>query len=256
MVVKHGGFMDAISIVKNKFWSKKIKEYEKRFVLQDNARPGNTDNDIKWICAELKRKYGEKNVLSSRKIFPEKRPPKIEWTVTLHIQKGCYEKIDVCLSNVSISSWYLASFIIQAEQGEGILCHSDRREDIVKLFSALYDDYEKNMEELSAFIVKDQRSEKLCKMGAAGARILIPKEMAKANFEWNLAEEKTRSVLHIKTKRGKMIEISLGHKTFLKLLPDMIEVIEQTERYLDSVPYPVNIKNCSKNAKWRKGGGE
>lgn len=247
--------MNDISNVKNKFWSKKIKEYEKRFVLQDNARPGNTDQDIKWICAELKRKYGEKNVLSSRKIFPEKRPPKIEWTVTLHIQKGCYEKIDVCLSNVSISSWYLASFIIQVEQGEGILCHSDRREDIIKLFDALYNDYEKNMEELSAFIVKEQRGEKLRKMGAAGARILIPKEMAKTNYEWNLIEEKTRSVLHIKTKRGKMIEISLGHKTFLKLLPDMIKVIEQTERYLDSVPYPVNIKNCSKNAKWRKGGG-
>lgn len=247
--------MNDISNVKNKFWSKKIKEYEKRFVLQDNARPGNTDQDIKWICTELKRNYGEKNVLSSRKIFPEKRPPKIEWTVTLHIQKGCYEKIDVCLSNVSISSWYLASFIIQVEQGEGILCHSDRREDIIKLFDALYNDYEKNMEELRAFIVNEQRSEKLRKMGAAGARILIPKEMAKTNYEWNLIEEKTRSVLHIKTKRGKMIEISLGHKTFLKLLPDMIKVIEQTERYLDSVPYPVNIKNCSKNAKWRKGGG-
>ncbi len=248
--------MNDISNVKNKFWSKKIKEYEKRFVLQDNARPGNTDQDIKWICAELKRKYGEKNVYSARKILPEKQPPKIEWDVILQIKKSGYEKIGVRLSNYSISSWYEASFIIQVEQGEGVLCHSDRREDIAKLFGALYDDYEKNMEELSAFIVKEQRSEKLRKMGAAGARILIPKEIAKTNYEWNLVEEKTRSVLHIKTKRGKMIEISLGHKTFLKLLPDMIKVIEQTERYLDSVPYPVNIKNCSKSAKWRKGGGE
>lgn len=247
--------MNDISNVKNKFWSKKIKEYEKRFVLQDNARPGNTDQDLKWIYTELKRKYGEKNIYSARKILMEKRPPKIEWTVTLYIQKGCYEKIDVCLSNVSISSWYEASFTFRIEQGEGILCHSDRREDIIKLFDALYNDYEKNMEELRAFIVNEQRSEKLRKMGAAGARILIPKEMAKTNYEWNLIEEKTRSILHIKTKRGKMIEISLGHKTFLKLLPDMIKVIEQTERYLDSVPYPVNIKNCSKNAKWRKGGG-
>ena len=111
------------------------------------------------------------------------------------------------------------------------------------------------MEELKDFIVQEQKSEKLRKMGAAGARILIPKEMAKTNYEWNLAEEKTRSVLRVKTKRGKMIEISLGHKTFQKLLPDMIKVIEQTERYIDSVPYPVNIKNCSKSAKWRKGGG-
>ena len=248
--------MSDISNAKNKFWSKKIKEYEKHFVLQDNGRPGNTDRDIKWICAELKRKYGEKNVYSARKILPEKRPPKIEWDVILQTKKSGYEKIDVRLSNYSISSLYLASFIIQVEQGEGILCHSDRREDIVKLFGALYNDYEKNMEELRAFIVQEQKSEKLRKMGAAGARILIPKEMAKTNYEWNLAEEKTRSVLHIKTKRGKMIEISLGHKTFLKLLPDMIKVIEQTERYLDSVPYPVNIKNCSKSAKWHKGGGE
>ena len=254
--MKIARIMSDMSIVKNKFWSKKIKEYEKRFVLQDNASPGNTDQNIKWICAELKRKYGEKNIYCARKILPEKRPPKIEWDVILQIQKSGYEKINVRLSNYSISSWYEASFIIQVEQGEGVLCHSNRREEIVKLFAALYDDYEKNMEKLSTFIVKEQRSEKLRKIGAAGARILIPKEMAKTNYEWNLVEEKTRSVLHIKTKRGKMIEISLGHKTFLKLLPDMIKVIEQTERYLDSVPYPVNIKNCSKSAKWRKGGGE
>ncbi len=248
--------MDDISNVKKKFWSKKIKEYEKRFVLQDNARPGNTDQDLKWICAELKRKYGEKNVLSSRRILPERNPPKIEWDVILQIQKGGYEKIDVRLSNFSISSWYLASFIVQAGWGKGILCHSNRKEEIVKLFDALYVDYEKNMEELKAFIVKVQRGEKLRKIGSVGARVLITKEMAKTNYEWKLIEEKTRSVLHIKSKRGKMIEISLGHKTFLKLLPDMIKVIEQTERYLDSVPYPVNIKNCSKSAKWRKGGGE
>ncbi len=241
--------MSDIFDVKKRFWSRKIKKYQKIFDLVKGYRPFYIDQDIEWVCNELEKKYGQKSVFSSRRILHETIPATVDWPVTLRIQKGRYEKIDISLSNICVNFSIETSFRLQIEQTAGALFHLHRREEIIELFDALFDDYEKNMEELEMFIMSEEKIERLRQIESAGVYDLIPKVMAKTNYEWNLVEDKACSVLQIKAKRGKMIEISLDHKAFRNKIPDMTNVIEQTESYLDSVPYPINIRNCGKTRK-------
>lgn len=76
--------------------------------------------------------------------------------------------------------------------------------------------------------------------------------MLQTNHEWNLVEENDRFLLQIKTKRHKMIEISLKEKNFVQKMPEIPSAITQIERFLESAPFPVDIKNYGNNILWKR----
>ena len=76
--------------------------------------------------------------------------------------------------------------------------------------------------------------------------------MLQTNHEWNLVEENDRFLLQIKTKHHKMIEISLNEKNFVQKMPEIPSAITQIERFLESAPFPVDIKNYGNNILWKR----
>ncbi len=242
----------------SEFWAKKLKGYEKEFALRNKTDvKTNPDMDMQFIFDELKKRYDEDKVDGRREVYTTKKKTHIYWSISLAIQKGNSEEIRVHLSNSRISQNYPSTFLLYMyiESRDYILFHSNNRNEVLSLIDRIYDDYERNMEELDALLVEVKKEQKVHEIAQTSIRTIVPSIMAKTNHEWNLVEEDARSVLQIKLKHGKMMEISLGHKSFSDKIPEMLKVIEQIENLLETIPYPVDIKNCGRKIRWEKNGG-
>lgn len=239
----------------SEFWAKKLKGYEKEFALRNKTDvKTDSDMDMHFIFDELKKKYGEDKVNGKREVYTTKKKTNIVWSISLAIQKGNSKEIWVGLSNSRISQNHPSTFLLYIVSSDYILFHSNNRNEVLSLIDRIYDDYERNMEELDALLVEVKKEQKVHEIAQTSIRTIVPTIMAKTNHEWNLLEEDARSVLQIKLKHGKMMEIYLGHKSFSDKIPEMLKVIEQIENLLETIPYPVDIKNCGRKIRWEKNG--
>ena len=60
-------------------------------------------------------------------------------------------------------------------------------------------------------------------------------------------------ILRVKTKKHKMIEITLSQKNFMERIPEILNVVKQFEQLLEQAPYAVNIANYGPTTQWNKG---
>jgi hypothetical protein len=60
-------------------------------------------------------------------------------------------------------------------------------------------------------------------------------------------------LLRVKTKKHKMIEITLSQKNFMEKIPGILDVVRQVEQMLEQAPYAVNIANYGPGVQWNKG---
>lgn len=97
--------------------------------------------------------------------------------------------------------------------------------------------------------------EKKIKQTAANTIALTVKTLLKeTDYEWSITEEDERSILHITTKFNTSVDITFGYKTFTSKIPALSQVIGETLRFLDKMPYSIYITNSKKNITWNKGG--
>lgn len=240
---------------KSEFWTTKLKGYEKEFNLKNTtAVKTDSDMDMQYIYDELKKKYGVDKVEGRRNVYENNKKKKdVRWFIRVKKQNKNGNQITAYISNTMVRPKFPSTFVIGIESSDYIICHSDHKKEIINLFDKIYDDFERNMAELDAILMELKKERKIHEIAQTSIRTIIPAIMSKTNYEWNLVEEGARSVLQIKMKRGKMMEISLGHKSFNDKIPDILKVIEQIENLLDTIPYPVDIKNYSRKIGWRKG---
>ena len=246
------------------FWTQKLQEYEKQFCLMDYpAKKTDTDKDMQYISDKLKELYGEKNVAYNKtniNPFTNKKLRVAEYAIILTIQKQEFEQIQVGVSNTCVSLRCPTAFVITIRNhGSGthfsskhIWCQSNHRDDIIGLFDKICADYEMNMNEFQAALWKFRKEQKIHQLAQTSIRTVVSAILLQTNHEWNLTEEASRSVLQIKMRHGMMMEISLGHKSFTKKIPEMKTVIEQMEQLLDEIPYPVTIRRYGNNINWKK----
>lgn len=102
--------------------------------------------------------------------------------------------------------------------------------------------------------LKNEKQEKIRQTAKNTIRVLIPNFMAQTGYEWNLVEEDEQAILQVKMKRAKMIEITLGYKSFTDKIPELMNVIKQMDELISTIPYPANIKSYGRNIPWKKNG--
>ena len=105
----------------------------------------------------------------------------------------------------------------------------------------------------SQFSFYAEKQKKIRQTAQTTIQTLIPALMARTSYEWNLVEEDSRAILQVKTKRAKMMEITLGYKSFSDKIPDLLEVIGQVDKFVESIPFPVDIKSYGRNIPWKQG---
>ena len=146
-----------------------------------------------------------------------------------------------------------------------IIIYADNPEGIIRFVSRLYeerDDIEKHYmimkEKLKELEIQQKKEKKAAEIARMSIRAIVAEKMSGTEHEWFISEEKTRSVLLIKTKCGKMLEITLGHKSFTKKIPVLTDIINKFETFIETLPYAVNIKDLTYTTKsgritWNKG---
>ena len=110
--------------------------------------------------------------------------------------------------------------------------------------------------------IEMEKQKKLAEMASKSIETIVPQIMSQSGYEWNLESEykyfgtggtPERYILRIKTKKHKMIEITLNKNNFAEKIPEILNVVKQIEQLLEQVPYAVNIVNSGPGTRWIKG---
>ena len=133
----------------------------------------------------------------------------------------------------------------------------------IRAFLDKYPEYEKGAEA----IAEEKRTEeikqkKLAEMASKSIETIVPQIMSQSGYEWILESVykgwgrggiPESYILRIKTKKHKMIEITLNKNNFAEKIPEILNVVKQIEQLLEQVPYAVNIVNYGPGTRWIKG---
>ena len=110
--------------------------------------------------------------------------------------------------------------------------------------------------------IEMEKQKKLAEMASKSIETIVPQIMSQSGYEWNLESEykyfgtggtPERYILRIKTKKHKMIEISLNKNNFAEKIPEILNVVKQIEQLLEQTPFAVNIVNYGPGTRWIKG---
>ncbi len=133
----------------------------------------------------------------------------------------------------------------------------------IRAFLDKYPEYEK----VAEAIAEEKRTEeikqhKLAEMASQSIETIVPQIMSQSGYDWILegvykgwsrVEIPESYILRVKTKKHKMIEITLSQKNFMERIPEILNVVRQFEQLLEQVPYGVNIANYGPGVQWNKG---
>ena len=123
---------------------------------------------------------------------------------------------------------------------------------VIEEFVYFYKHYNLYCEEIYPKLYESEKQEKIRQTAKTTIHTIIPKLMAQTNYEWILKDEVERSVLQVKMKRGKMLEITLGYKSFTEKIQELLNVIKQMDEIISEMPYPVDMKSYGRSIKWNK----
>lgn len=123
-------------------------------------------------------------------------------------------------------------------------------------------EYKQGAEKIAEDIrLEKMKHHKITEMASKSIETVVPQMMASSDYEWNLEREyrqigtggyPERYLLRIKTKKHRMVEISLTPKNFSEKIPEILNVMSQIEDLLEKMPYAVNILSYGPNIRWQK----
>ncbi|MBQ3922887.1 MAG: hypothetical protein II707_06275 [Spirochaetales bacterium] len=201
------------------------RQYISRLVKKFNLDGYNSirENSTEWID-RLKAKYGSSVVIM------------IGNTVNIGLQKIAI--LDIKMESI----WYV------------ITISDNRRYINISSFEQMYNFVEYMIEHYSAdlkqYMMKKMKQKKITDMARSNISTIVRAKMSQTEYQWNLIEEDTRCVLQIKMPRNQMIEITLGYKSFTNKLDELLNVIEQTQQLMSSLPFGIVVRDCIRNIYW------
>ena len=222
------------------FWIDKWREYAREVSICKKEN----NVSFKFISNLLFEKYGadkiEGDCLENLKIFPGsragddvdfsfKREIGVVYTIDMHTVIGRH--IIIYMGN----------------------CYS--HEELLYCVNKLMDEYAANKAALDsklAELLEIEKEKKLKEVARQSIKSAVETQMTGTGYKWNLREEEDRCVLRIKMKHKRMIEVTLGYKSFIDKVPEMLEAIRQAENLLATIPYPVDIKGYGNNIEWNE----
>lgn len=133
----------------------------------------------------------------------------------------------------------------------------------IRLFAEKYREYKDGAETIvEQKKLEMEKQKKLAEMASKSIETIVPQMMSQSGYEWNLESEyknfgtggtPERYILRVKTKKHKMIEITLNQNNFADKIPEILNVVKQIEQLLEQAPFAVNIVNYGPGTRWIKG---
>lgn len=94
-----------------------------------------------------------------------------------------------------------------------------------------------------------EKYDKIRKMAQTSIRILVENELKRTNYKYSIEEGKTRSVLVVKMRRQRKLEISLRHKDFQKVIGQIPEIIDRIMTMSDDIKADFKITRAKETVK-------
>lgn len=94
-----------------------------------------------------------------------------------------------------------------------------------------------------------EKYDKIRKMAQTSIRILVENELKRTNYKYSIEEGKTRSVLVVKMRRQRKLEISLRHKDFQKVIGQIPEIIDRIMTTSDDIKADFKITRAKETVK-------
>ena len=131
-----------------------------------------------------------------------------------------------------------------------------RRFDIDNLINyiiSVFQNLPKWLEELDSITHSVNKAEKIRSIAEKNIELWIDDLMMDHNFTYLIRKEKEKSVLCVRFKYKKMLEIPIFHKNYQQTLPNLIETIKLFLKASEESPLFVHIKTYGNNINWKKG---
>lgn len=248
------------SQIENDFWTEKLEAYRQNSEVYETyhvkeSQKINEDSDMENLYKLLVEKFGTNYLYKNIREATYRKKEYNIWCIRFYPQgnKQGSNNDYIEISNSCVSHQYVTCFLISINNDiRRYWCNSYRYQEIFNLFCNFYNDYESNKNELTNLLLEYEKNEKIKTVAQQSIKAIVEAKMTGTGYKWDLQEEGSRCVLRIKMKRGKMIELTLGYKSFTEKIPEMLEVIKQMENLLDTIPYPVNVRSCAKNIDWKE----
>ncbi len=237
--------------ITREFWEQKLEEYAvilRYRRIDEKANPKAVMNDL---IEKFTQTYGEENVEKEIGTSIYRRKEYEYWHVRIYFlgkEKDPDSYFSISHNFLSLEEYIYHISNISTWHTRRI--YTARLDELIALINKYIEDYQENQNQLNSKILEFEKNEKFKDTARKSIKAIVEAKMRGTSYQWNLTEEETRCVLCIKMKRSKMIEITLGYKSFTDKIPEMLEVIKQMENLLETIPYPVNIRSYGKNIEW------
>ena len=216
-------------------------------------------NSSKLLSAFFRSKVGQKIPVVQMKLTPKavKDRAKLNISLSVNLETG---KANVFLNSKIGLQWYNFTHV----SVENIVnLDMDGTLENIRAFTEKYHEYKEGAEKIvEQKKIEMEKQKKLAEMASKSIETIVPQMMSQSGYEWNLESEyknfgtggtTERYILRVKTKKHKMIEITLNQNNFADKIPKILNVVKQIEQLLEQAPFAVNIVNYGPGTRWIKG---
>lgn len=205
----------------------------------------------KQIKIEFWKRKLKEYIESIKKNSLEKTNPQMpkNWSLS----KKLSDIITISVSNKQCDGDETFIFIFHCGS-ENKFYYSDSYNIVVSLFNKFYENFEKDNAVLQRKIEPIIRNEIAIENNKKSIKNFVDIMMLESEYEWKLIEQEIYSVLRIKLKSARIIEILIYHNTFQKHpeffnTKELLNSIITIDCGFEKNHLPVNILNCI-SEKW------
>ena len=109
------------------------------------------------------------------------------------------------------------------------------------------DEFPNNNEQLSRIIMEIEKEQKLKEIAQNTIRATVSHIMNSTKHQWKLFETENSFSLDVAFDKGYTIQMSFDIQNYLERIPTLQNVLEQTENFLNEIPFPISIKALDKS---------
>ena len=122
---------------------------------------------------------------------------------------------------------------------ERCLCNFDATfENLVKFV----DEFPNYNEQSSRIIMEIEKEQKLKEIAQNTIRATVSHIMNSTKYQWKLFESENSFSLEVAFDKGYTIQMSFDIQNYLERIPTLQNVLGQTEKFLNEIPFPISIE--------------
>ena len=109
------------------------------------------------------------------------------------------------------------------------------------------DEFPNYNEQSSRIIMEIEKEQKLKEIAQNTIRATILHIMNSTKHQWKLFESENSFLLEVAFDKGYTIQMTFDIQNYLERIPALQNVLEQTENFLNEIPFPISIKALDKS---------